>query len=155
MKGAKAKKVSAATEVRDRKAETKKRLLSVKEQKPKKRQAKPKTKKDPNQPKRPPTAFFVYLEEFRKTFKQKHPDVKGVAAVGKACGDKWKEMSDAEKAPYLAKAAQKRSEYDASMSAYKKKQEGGDEGETPEGSEKSKSDLNEDDEEESGEDDDE
>lgn len=37
-----------------------KKLLSVKE-KPNKRQAKPKAIKDPNQPKRPPTAFFVYL----------------------------------------------------------------------------------------------
>jgi len=37
-----------------------KKLLSVKE-KPNKKQAKPKAVKDPNQPKRPPTAFFVYL----------------------------------------------------------------------------------------------
>uniref|UniRef100_A0A0D6R7A3 HMG box domain-containing protein n=2 Tax=Araucariaceae TaxID=25664 RepID=A0A0D6R7A3_ARACU len=152
MKDAKAKKASAV-EAKDRKAETKKKLHIVKE-KPKKRPAKPKTKKDPNQPKRPPTAFFVYLEEFRKTFKEKNPNVKGVAAVGKACGDKWKEMSDAEKAPYLAKAAQKKAEYDVSMTAYKKKQEGGDEGETPEGSDKSKSELNEDDEEDDSEEDD-
>lgn len=143
MKDAKPKR-AAAVEGKDRKAEAKKKLRVVKET-PKKRQAKPKVKKDPNQPKRPPTAFFVYLEEFRKTFKQKHPDVKGVAAVGKACGDKWKEMSEAEKAPYLAKAAQKKAEYDVSMTAYKKKQEVDDEGDIPEESDKSKSELNEDD----------
>lgn len=153
MKDAKAKR-AATKETKNKNVEAKKKLLSAKE-KPTKRQAKPKAVKDPNQPKRPPTAFFVYLEEFRKTFKQKHPDVKGVTAVGKACGDKWKEMSDAEKAPYLAKAAQKRAEYDVTMTAYKKKQEVGVQSATPEESEKSKSELNEDDEDdESGEDDD-
>ncbi|KAH9300485.1 hypothetical protein KI387_012068, partial [Taxus chinensis] len=150
MKDAKAKK-AAAVEAKDRKAEAKKKLHVVKE-KPKKRQAKPKIKKDPNQPKRPATAFFVYLEEFRKTFKQKHPDVKGVAAVGKACGDKWKEMSAAEKAPYLAKAAQKKAEYDVSMTTYKKKQEKDEEDDVPEESDKSKSELNEDDDDDDDED---
>ncbi|KAH7441681.1 hypothetical protein KP509_03G048600 [Ceratopteris richardii] len=64
--------------------------LSVKEQKARKTQAKKerKAKMDPNKPKRPPTAFFIYLEDFRKAFKEELPD------VGKACGDKWKEMTD-------------------------------------------------------------
>lgn len=33
--------------------------------------------------------------EFRTTFKEEHPDVKGVAAVGKAGGERWKSMSEA------------------------------------------------------------
>ncbi|EOY17822.1 High mobility group B1 isoform 3 [Theobroma cacao] len=52
-------------------------------------------KKDPNKPKRPATAFFVFLEEFRKIYKQEHPKVKAVSAVGKAGGEKWKSLSDA------------------------------------------------------------
>ncbi|XP_028086653.1 high mobility group B protein 1-like [Camellia sinensis] len=52
-------------------------------------------KKDPNKPKRPPSAFFVFLEEFRKTFKRENPLVKAVSAVGKAGGEKWKSMSAA------------------------------------------------------------
>lgn len=52
-------------------------------------------KKDPNKPKRPPSAFFVFLEEFRKTFKKENPNVKAVSAVGKAGGAKWKSMSEA------------------------------------------------------------
>ncbi|XWS56711.1 hypothetical protein CRYUN_Cryun09bG0109100 [Craigia yunnanensis] len=52
-------------------------------------------KKDPNKPKRPPTAFFVFLEEFRIIYKQEHPKVKAVSAVGKAGGEKWKSMSTA------------------------------------------------------------
>ncbi|CAN6443042.1 unnamed protein product [Victoria cruziana] len=80
-------------------------------------------KKDPNKPKRPPSAFFVFLEEFRKTYKQEHPNVKSVSVVGKAGGEKWKSMSDAEKAPFEAKAAKKKSEYEKLILAYNKKQE--------------------------------
>ncbi|KDO47714.1 hypothetical protein CISIN_1g030283mg [Citrus sinensis] len=54
-----------------------------------------KAKKDPNKPKRPPSAFFVFLEEFRKTFKKENPNVTAVSAVGKAAGGKWKSMSPA------------------------------------------------------------
>nr|GEV80857.1 RNA-directed DNA polymerase, eukaryota [Tanacetum cinerariifolium] len=39
-----------------------------------------KAAKDPNKPKRPPSAFFVFLEEFRKTFKKENPTVKAVSA---------------------------------------------------------------------------
>ncbi|KAI3462311.1 hypothetical protein Pfo_018974 [Paulownia fortunei] len=51
--------------------------------------------KDPNKPKRPASAFFVFMEEFRKQYKEKHPNNKSVAAVGKAGGDKWKSLSEA------------------------------------------------------------
>ncbi|XP_028125522.1 HMG1/2-like protein [Camellia sinensis] len=40
-----------------------------------------KAAKDPNKPKRPASAFFVFMEEFRKTYKEKHPSNKSVAAV--------------------------------------------------------------------------
>ncbi|KAL8120608.1 hypothetical protein AgCh_017686 [Apium graveolens] len=45
---------------------------------------------DPNKPKRPPSAFFVFVEEFRKTFKKENPNV---SDVGKAGGEKWKSLS--------------------------------------------------------------
>ncbi|XP_027177276.1 high mobility group B protein 1 [Coffea eugenioides] len=107
-------------------------------------------KKDPNKPKRPPSAFFLFLEEFRNTFKKEHPDVKAVSAVGKAGGAKWKSMTPADKAPYEAKAAKRKSEYERLINAYNKKQESSaDEGE--EESEKSKSEI-QDAEEESGQD---
>ncbi|KAG2686012.1 hypothetical protein I3760_10G155100 [Carya illinoinensis] len=80
-------------------------------------------KKDPNKPKRPPSAFFVFLEEFRKEFKKEHPDVKAVSAVGKAGGQRWKSLSDAEKAPFEAKAAKRKSDYEKLMKVYDKKQE--------------------------------
>lgn len=108
-------------------------------------------KKDPNKPKRPPTAFFVFLEEFRTIFKQEHPKVKAVSAVGKAGGEKWKSLSKAEKAPYEAKAAKRKSEYEKLMAAYNKKQVSSDDEEEAE-SESSKSQVNDKDDEESEED---
>eukprot|EP00252_Welwitschia_mirabilis_P026648 TRINITY_DN87_c0_g1_i2.p1 TRINITY_DN87_c0_g1~~TRINITY_DN87_c0_g1_i2.p1 ORF type:complete len:145 (+),score=47.39 TRINITY_DN87_c0_g1_i2:165-599(+) len=106
--------------------------------------------KDPNKPKRPPSAFFVFMEEFRKQFKEKNPNNKSVAAVGKAGGDKWKSMSEAEKAPYIQKASKRKTDYEKSMAAYNKKQSGGP-AEEAEESDKSKSEVNDEEEEESGE----
>ncbi|KAJ0513137.1 putative chromatin remodeling & transcriptional activation HMG family [Helianthus annuus] len=100
-----------------------------------------KAAKDPNKPKRPPSAFFVFLEEFRKTFKKENPNVKAVSAVGKAGGEKWKSLSAAEKAPYEAKAAKRKTDYEKLMTAYNKKQESA--ADEDEESEKSKSEVDE------------
>ncbi|XP_051126519.1 HMG1/2-like protein [Andrographis paniculata] len=97
-----------------------------------------KAAKDPNKPKRPPSAFFVFMEDFRKQFKEMYPNNKSVAAVGKAGGDKWKSMSDEEKAPYVAKAEKRKEEYERKMEAYNRKLAG----EGDEESDKSKSEVN-------------
>lgn len=107
-------------------------------------------KKDPDKPKRPPSAFFVFLEEFRKTYKEEHPNVKAVSAVGKAGGEKWKSLTNAEKAPYEAKAAQRKLDYEKVMKAYNKKQESVVDDEDEE-SDKSNSVVNDEDDEETGE----
>ncbi|XP_055812625.1 high mobility group B protein 1 [Solanum dulcamara] len=110
---------SALKPVEDRKMG--KRKATLKDDKRKVTKDK-KAKKDPNKPKRPPSAFFVFLEEFRKTFKKENPNVKAVSAVGKAGGEKWKSLSAAEKAPYEAKAAKRKAEYGKLLNAYNKKQ---------------------------------
>ncbi|XP_038702436.1 high mobility group B protein 1-like [Tripterygium wilfordii] len=97
-------------------------------------------KKDPNKPKRPASAFFVFLEEFRTTFKKENPNVKAVSAVGKAGGQKWKSMTKAEKAPYEAKAAKRKVDYEKLMNAYNNQDDGDEE------SDKSKSEVNDEDE---------
>ncbi|KAI7734119.1 hypothetical protein M8C21_033195 [Ambrosia artemisiifolia] len=148
MKGAKgkgaAKRDASLKPVHDRKVGKKKAPA-----KPAKTKA-GKAAKDPNKPKRPPSAFFVFLEEFRVTFKKENPNVKAVSAVGKAGGEKWKSMSAAEKAPYEAKAAKRKTEYEKVMKAYNKKQES-EADDVEEESDKSKSEVDE----ESGQDDDE
>ncbi|KAH8496905.1 hypothetical protein Peur_054514 [Populus x canadensis] len=109
--------------VEDRKIGKRKAALKANESSKKRAKKEKITKKDPNKPKRPPSAFFVFLEEFRKVYKQEHPNVKAVSAVGKAGGEKWKSLSAAEKAPYEAKAAKRKSDYEKLMTAYNKKQD--------------------------------
>ncbi|KAG6529465.1 hypothetical protein ZIOFF_011663 [Zingiber officinale] len=72
-----------------------------------KKPRKSKAGKDPNTPKRPQSAFFVFMEEFRKTFKEKNPNNKSIAA---------------EKAPYIAKATMLKADYTKTMAAYNKGQ---------------------------------
>ncbi|KAL0361856.1 UNVERIFIED_CONTAM: HMG1/2-like protein [Sesamum radiatum] len=114
--------------------------LAVKKQTKKEKKA----AKDPNKPKRPPSAFFVFMEDFRKQYKEKHPNNKSVAAVGKAGGDKWKSFSDEEKAPFVAKAEKRKEEYERKMEAYNRKLSG----EGDDESDKSKSEVNDEEEEE-------
>ncbi|XP_074590360.1 high mobility group B protein 2-like [Curcuma longa] len=123
-------------------------------ERPAKKPKKAKAEKDPNKPKRPPSAFFVFMEEFRKTYKEKHPNNKSVAVVGKAGGDKWKTMSEEEKAPYVAKAAKLKTEYTKKLAIYNKNQSGGESRAAAEAdedeSDKSKSEVHDDDEGEEG-----
>ncbi|XP_042007590.1 HMG1/2-like protein [Salvia splendens] len=102
-----------------------------------------KAAKDPNKPKRPPSAFFVFMEDFRKQYKEKHPSNKSVAAVGKAGGDRWKSLSEEEKAPYVAEAGKRKEAYERNMEAYNRKLAGG----ADDDSDKSKSEVNDEDEE--------
>jgi len=62
------------------------------------------------------------MEDFRKQFKKDNPDSKAVSAVGKAAGEKWKSLSEAENAPYAAKTEKRKAEYEKTMREYNKKQ---------------------------------
>ncbi|XP_020242784.1 HMG1/2-like protein [Asparagus officinalis] len=97
--------------------------------------------RDPNKPKRSLSAFLLFMDGFRKEFKEKNPDNKLVSVVSKAGGDKWKSMSDSEKAPFVAKAEKLKAEYLKIMEAYNRGEtmNGGAEGEE---SDKSKSEVN-------------
>ncbi|XP_077231373.1 high mobility group B protein 7-like [Tasmannia lanceolata] len=74
--------------------------------------------KDPNMPKRPATAFFLFMDDFRKTFKESNPDEKSVSVVAKEGGEKWKSMTDEEKKPYLEKVAELKVEYEKAMEKF-------------------------------------
>ncbi|RDX70107.1 High mobility group B protein 14 [Mucuna pruriens] len=103
--------------------------------KPKAKQKKNKQKFDAKKPKKPPTAFFYFLEDFRKEFQEQNPDVKSMRDIGKACGEKWKTMTYEEKVQYYDIATEKRAEFDTAMAEFKKKMESGELEETDEESE--------------------
>nr|GMD46717.1 HMG1/2-like protein [Ipomoea batatas] len=85
------------------------------------RKQKVKRVKDPNKPKRPPSAFLLFMEVFREEYRKQHPDNKRVGVVGRAAGDKWRSMSEEEKAPYIDKAEEKKEGYEKQMTAYHEK----------------------------------
>lgn len=74
-----------------------------------------KKSKDPNAPKRPLTAFFLFMDDFRKAYKEANPDSKGVKMVAKEGGEKWKLMTDEEKKPYTDKAAELKAEFNKTL----------------------------------------
>ncbi|CAN6229208.1 unnamed protein product [Urochloa humidicola] len=110
-------------------------------------------------PKRGLTPFFAFLAEFRPQYLEKHPESKGVKDVTKAAGEKWRSMSDEEKAKYRGgkpqeeKASKPANKKKESTSSKKAKTDG--EGEDAEGSDKSKSEVEDDDEQNGNEDEDE
>ncbi|KAL1556471.1 high mobility group B protein 7-like [Salvia divinorum] len=90
--------------------ETKKKV-SAEKKKTKQTDSKPKKAKNPNGKKRPPTAFFLFMDDFRKSFKEANPDCKSVATVAKEGGEKWKSLNDDEKKVYTDRAAELKAEY--------------------------------------------
>ncbi|ERN09092.1 high mobility group B protein 14 [Amborella trichopoda] len=97
--------------------------------KTKKKQKKPKgktgNKEDPDKPKKPPTAFFYFLLDFKKGYQEQNPHVKSMRDIGKACGVKWKAMSYEEKVEYYDIATEKRAEFEKAMAAYVERRESG------------------------------
>ncbi|WOH10700.1 hypothetical protein DCAR_0730170 [Daucus carota subsp. sativus] len=105
----------------------------------KRKTKKDKVAKDPNKPKRPATAFFIFMETFRAEFRENNPGNanQSFGTVAKAGGEKWKSMSQAEKASYVAKAEQRKKEYEKKMQTYEREQAGSND----EGSGNSKSEV--------------
>jgi len=78
--------------------------------------------KDPNAPKRARTPYIIFATEERPKAKEANPNL-GFGQLTKVVSDKWKAMSDAEKAPYVEKAAKDKERYASDIKNYK----GGDE----------------------------
>jgi len=127
MKEQAVKKTDDSTKGTKRKSEPK----AAKPAKPAK-QAKKGKGKDPNAPKRPASGFLIFMETFRKTFKDANPDTKGVAAAAKAGGEKWKAMSEEEKAVYNKDAEGRKAVYEQAVAKYKSKDSSKDDGEVSE-----------------------
>ncbi|KAG0459889.1 hypothetical protein HPP92_023017 [Vanilla planifolia] len=90
--------------------------------KPKKKKL---SRKEPTKPKKPPTAFFYFLEDFRKSYQEENPNVKSMREIGKVCGEKWKTMNFEEKVEYYDIATEKRANFEKAMMEYTKRKENG------------------------------
>lgn len=108
-------KMNLEAQVVENQTEVKKPAAKRKEKSTEPKHKKEKKPKNPNAPKRPPTAFFVFMDEFRQTFKAANPDCKSVSMVAKEGGEKWKSMTDEEKKPYQEKAAELKAAYEKAL----------------------------------------
>ena len=68
-------------------------------------------KKDPNAPKRPPTAFFLFAKDRRPAIKQDQPDAK-VTDVAKILGQEWRNLADSSKVKSQSEAQRLKKIYD-------------------------------------------
>uniref|UniRef100_A0A8D2HBC7 High mobility group protein B1 n=1 Tax=Urocitellus parryii TaxID=9999 RepID=A0A8D2HBC7_UROPR len=60
--------------------------------------------RDPNAPKRPPPAFFLFCSEYRPKIKGEHPGLP-TGDVAKKLGERWHHTTADDKQPYEKKAA--------------------------------------------------
>ncbi|XP_066135187.1 high mobility group protein B2 isoform X1 [Saccopteryx bilineata] len=77
-------------------------------------------KKDPNAPKRPPSAFFLFCSEHRPKIKSEHPGL-SIGDTAKKLGEMWSEQSAKDKQPYEQKAAKLKEKYEKDIAAYRAK----------------------------------
>ena len=84
---------------------------------------KKKKDRDPTKPKRPISAFFIFMKENRELFKEKNPNKKG-KEISKVAGEEWKKVSPKEKKEYEGKAKIEKAKYDKQMEIWKKKNGG-------------------------------
>ncbi|KAL1771069.1 High mobility group B1 [Sigmodon hispidus] len=76
--------------------------------------------KDPNAPKRPPSAFFLFCSEYRPKIKGEHPGL-SIGDVAKKLGEMWNNTAADDKQPYEKKAAKLKEKYEKDISAYRAK----------------------------------
>ncbi|KAF0038574.1 hypothetical protein F2P81_009058 [Scophthalmus maximus] len=67
--------------------------------------------KDPNAPKRPPSAFFIFCADFRPKVKGETPGLT-IGDVAKRLGEMWNSTAAEDKQPYEKKAAKLKEKYE-------------------------------------------
>ncbi|XP_025107401.1 high mobility group protein B2-like [Pomacea canaliculata] len=79
-------------------------------------------KSDPNKPKRPMTAYFIFLGDFRTKMKNRGVDHKEILRLA---GEEWRNMSAEQKKPYEKRSVDAGKKYESEMAEYRKTQGAG------------------------------
>ncbi|XP_016805967.1 high mobility group protein B1-like isoform X1 [Pan troglodytes] len=87
---------------------------------PQKKKKKKKKFKDPNAPKRPPSAFFLFCSEYCPKIKGEHPGLP-IGDVGKKLGEMWNDTAADDKHLYEKKTAKLKEKYEKDIAAYQAK----------------------------------
>jgi len=86
------------------------------------KKAKKEARKNSDRPTKPQTAYFLWVNAEGRTAAQKELGTNNIGPIGKHCGEVWKAMSAAKKAPYEKEAAEKKAAYDELFAEWKTKQ---------------------------------
>ncbi|KAI1908902.1 Non-histone chromosomal protein 6 [Ophidiomyces ophidiicola] len=81
-----------------------------------------KKKKDPNAPKRGLSAYMFFANEQRENVREENPGIT-FGQVGKLLGERWKALSDKQRAPYEEKAAADKKRYEDEKASYNAQEE--------------------------------
>lgn len=88
------------------------------------RGGKKKKYKDPNAPKRPPSAFFIFCSEYRPKVKGETPGL-SIGDVARRLGEMWNGTASEDKQPFEKKAAKLKEKYEKEVAAYRAKSKTG------------------------------
>ena len=72
---------------------------------------KKKRKKASDGIKKPASAYIYFVSDYRKELKAQGEDTSNVQEVAKICGQKWREMDDDDKKPYVLQANKDKERY--------------------------------------------
>ena len=75
-------------------------------------------KKDPNAPKRPLSAFFLFCHDERPAVKSLYPNY-SVGEAAKELGERWNKVTPEQKAKYEAQVQIDKTRYEQELSKYK------------------------------------
>ncbi|XP_033189027.1 structure specific recognition protein isoform X2 [Bombus vancouverensis nearcticus] len=113
---------SGKSQKKEKKEKREKKPKSAKTSEKPRKPRKQKKEKDANKPKRPPTAFMIWLNSARERIKAENPGI-AVTEIAKKGGEMWRELKD--KSEWEQKAAKAKKEYTASMKEYEASGGGG------------------------------
>ncbi len=94
--------------------ENSKKSVPSKDSKQNKTKLVEKTNKDPNIPKRPPTAYRLFWKDHKEKLEKSNPDKKGPAFT-KLLNDKYKALPKKEKDKYVKEAKKLKDQYNLDM----------------------------------------
>ncbi|TRY89951.1 hypothetical protein DNTS_001673 [Danionella cerebrum] len=100
---------------KDRKKKSSKKVSFAKERKPRKKE---KRAKDSNAPKRPMSAYMLWLNSSRDQIKSENPGI-SITEISKKAGEIWKRLTKEMKEEWDGKAEEAKKEYERAMREYR------------------------------------
>ncbi|KAL9642794.1 hypothetical protein ABK040_009869 [Willaertia magna] len=78
-----------------------------------------KSNRDPNQPKKPKTGYFIFCDEHREAVKEELGGKKPASEVSKVLGQRWNALTKEQKQTYLDRTKDDMQKYKKDMEVYK------------------------------------